>query len=188
MPIHAQSGQVLIREKIPRSFHCSVALRMPGRIENAPRARGQCYQRLSLAHCGGGWFFQKDMLARAQRMQERLLLREAHWSASRATVPAPPTAATKNTPNELWSAPELPGPVSAPQSIAQISPLATTKSVADIVVATKSIAEYEDISSRAAYAKSAMYLKSKAVPVLQNESVFRPLQAMTRREAVLYLA
>ncbi len=105
-----------------------------------------------------------------------------------ASVPAPPTAATKNTPNELWSAPELPGPVSAPQSIAQISPLATTKSVADIVVATKSIAEYEDISSRAAYAKSAMYLKSKAVPVLQNESVFRPLQAMTRREAVLYLA
>ena len=103
-------------------------------------------------------------------------------------MPVPPSTATKDTPNELWSAPELPGPVSAPLSITQISPLTTTKSAEDIVAATNSITAYEDISSRAAYAKSAMYLKSKAVPVLQNESVFRPFQAMTRREAVLYLA
>ena len=68
MPIHAQPGQMLIREKNPRSLYRAIALRMPGRIENAPRARCQFYQRLCLAHCGGGRLFQKDMLARAQRI------------------------------------------------------------------------------------------------------------------------
>lgn len=104
------------------------------------------------------------------------------------SVPIPLPAATKDATIDLWSAPELPGPVSAAVSISQVPSVTTSKSIADIVSSTKSIPAYEDISGRAAYVKSAMYLKSKAVPVLQNESVFRPFQAMTRREAVLYLA
>lgn len=90
-------------------------------------------------------------------------------------------------PSELWSAPELPGPITAP--IITVVPVTVApKPVDTIVVAVQSVQAFLDVPSRAVYAKSAMYLKSKAVPALQNESIFRPTQAMTRREAVLYLA
>ena len=85
MPIHAQPGQLLIREKNPRSLYRAVALRMPGRIEHAPRARRQFYQRLCLAHCGGWWLFQKDMLAREQRIARNGETRRG-WCADRHRI------------------------------------------------------------------------------------------------------
>ena len=76
---------MLIREKHPRSLYRTIALRMPGRIEHAPRARRQFYQRLCLADCGGGWLFQKDMLARKQRITRNGEARGG-WRADRHRI------------------------------------------------------------------------------------------------------
>lgn len=75
----------------------------------------------------------------------------------------------------LLSAPQIPTtPVSSPLSSAS--------------QAAQASQAYLDVPSRAIYAKAAAYVKSKAVSELADESVFRPTQTLTRREAVLYLA
>ncbi len=47
---------------------------------------------------------------------------------------------------------------------------------------------YIDLRAGSSLARAANYLKANSVPALQGESVFRPSQSMTRREAILYLA
>lgn len=98
-------------------------------------------------------------------------------------TPAPTPASTPSqsipetkVPDTLMSAPILPD--------SGISPQSSSSSQA----AAASAKAFIDVSNRAVYAKAAAYLKTNAVPVLQTESVFRPNQAMTRREAILYLA
>ncbi|MDD2745787.1 MAG: peptidoglycan DD-metalloendopeptidase family protein, partial [Candidatus Gracilibacteria bacterium] len=99
-------------------------------------------------------------------------------------VPKPSVSVPTPVVNELMSAPELPGPI-AP-SIVIAPPVAVKPSSA--TVAAQSVQAFTDIPKLAIYSKAAQYLKAKAIPVLQNETIFRPNQTMTRREAVLYLA
>lgn len=45
-----------------------------------------------------------------------------------------------------------------------------------------------DIPKKAIYKEAAEFLKARSIPALSRETVFRPSQAMTRREAILSLA
>lgn len=94
-----------------------------------------------------------------------------------STSVATPSKSTQETkvPDTLMSAPVLPDSNTSVQSSPSQAAVASANA-------------FIDVSNKAIYAKAAAYLKSNAVPVLQTESVFRPNQAMTRREAVLYLA
>ncbi len=104
-------------------------------------------------------------------------VREQTFIAAVIVPPVPPVQSSVVVVREpLMSAPVLPVTVN--------TPLVTSSAQA----AVRASQAYMDIPSRASYARSAAYIKDRAIPVLQNESVFRPTQALTRREAVLYLA
>ena len=104
-------------------------------------------------------------------------VREQTYIAAVVVPPAPPAQTSVVVVREpLMSAPVLPVTVNTPL---------VTSSVQAAVRASQA---YIDIPARASYARSAAYIKERAIPVLQNESVFRPTQVLTRREAVLYLA
>lgn len=94
-------------------------------------------------------------------------------------VVVPPIQIAEPVPNELTSAPVLPGPITTPINLVPQTPDAA---------AANAVKAFIDVSDRAVYASAAKYLKSKAVPVMASESVFRPTQKMSRRDAVLYLA
>jgi murein DD-endopeptidase MepM/ murein hydrolase activator NlpD len=100
-------------------------------------------------------------------------------SVSVATSPivsTTPTSTPKSSPSRepLFVAPSLSTPPANPLS--------------GSAAAVKAANAYIDIPARANYARAAQYLKDRSVAVLSSESSFRPNQALTRREAVLYLA
>ncbi len=99
-----------------------------------------------------------------------------------AVVVAPPVAVSVPNPaiqEPLLSAPKLPNVVVS-------SPLVSLNSSAG--QAANATQAYLDVPARATYAKAVQYLKERSVSAIANETVFRPTQALTRREAVLYLA
>jgi murein DD-endopeptidase MepM/ murein hydrolase activator NlpD len=82
-----------------------------------------------------------------------------------------------------------PTPAREPLFAAPTLPTTTVSlPVSASTAAVRASQAYIDIPARANYARAAQYLKDRAIPVLSNETVFRPTQAMTRREAVLLLA
>lgn len=94
-------------------------------------------------------------------------------------VVVPPTKTPEKVPDELTSAPVLPGPVTTPTVLIPANSGTAAANAAKAFI---------DVSDRAVYATAAKYLKAKAVPAMASESVFRPAQSMSRRDAVLYLA
>jgi murein DD-endopeptidase MepM/ murein hydrolase activator NlpD len=111
-----------------------------------------------------------------------------------AEVPAPAIAPTPVLPaSDFYVAPELAGPIAAPVApppVVVAPPVAIEPPVIkpNSVAAVRASQAFTDVSSRAVYAKAAAYLKSRSILQLQSESTFRATKAMTRREAVLYLA
>jgi hypothetical protein len=98
------------------------------------------------------------------------------------SVATPPTVSTTPTSTPKSSPPREPLFVAPSLSTPPANPLSGS------AAAVKAANAYIDIPARANYARAAQYLKDRSVGVLSSESSFRPNQALTRREAVLYLA
>ena len=100
------------------------------------------------------------------------------------TVATPAPIPEKNT-----TTTSAPVPVREPLFTAPTLPITTVNlPVSSSAAAVRASQAYIDIPARANYARAAQYLKDRSVTVLVSESVFRPTQALTRREAILYLA
>jgi hypothetical protein len=83
----------------------------------------------------------------------------------------------------LDSAPKVPV-ISTEPPVVFASSLATQSASQ----AGKTASAFIDVPSKALYKTAAEYLKARSIPELAGETVFRPEQAMTRREAILSLA
>ncbi len=112
------------------------------------------------------------------------------------TVPTP-VAESVSVPTPaldlLMTPPELAGPITTQVVAPAPTPIVVPVVVPSVnppssVAAVQALRAFQDVSSRAVYAKAASYLKSRSISLLQGETMFRASRAMTRREAVLYLA
>ena len=106
-----------------------------------------------------------------------------------AVAIASPTNVTKATPSVTSNTTTSTTSFRDPEALMSAPVLPDNTVVApSLSAATNATNAFIDVSSKAAYARATAYLKSHSVSALQSESVFRPNQAMTRREAILYLA